>query len=240
LSGSQFLCDGDTTTLLVAEADSYFWNPGNESTQTIDVSQTGLYSVTVTYDSLGCVSTSPEINIIKNDLPTASFVLDKYEIIQNVDTEINMTDLSVNTSSWFWKLSDGQTSTEQNPVFTINSIDPIEVILTATSSEGCQDDDIQVIDVITGIEDPKLTGALKLYPNPASGIINVEFTNEYYGTFDINIYNTVGKTVRKMKIPKNGKYSHNAIDLNGLPKGLYLIKVDLDSFGQSTSRILLR
>ena len=240
LSGSQFLCDGDTTTLIVAEADSYLWSPGNETARMIDVFETGTFSVTVTYDSLGCVSTSPDLDIIKNELPSAGFVLDKDKIVQNVDTEVIITDQSVNAASWLWKLSDGQTSAEQNPVFTINTADPIEVTLTATSSEGCQDKDIQMIDVVTGLEDPEPEGILTVYPNPANGIINIELNNQYLGEYDVLILNTLGRIVKEYHITKNKVIVSGTIDLNGLSQGLYLLKVRQESFGRYTIRLLVQ
>jgi hypothetical protein len=242
LSGSLFLCDGDTTTLLVAEADSYLWSPGNESTKSIDVTETGNYSVTVTYHALGCISTSGEVIIIKNNSPSASFFLDKNEVDRNIDIEINMTDQSQNTSNWFWKLSDGQISTEQNPIFTVNTDEAIEVILTATSVDGCQDLDIQTIDVVTGLdeEETKLEKSLKFYPNPTTGNLNIELTNEYSGIFYITVFNTMGKVVKEISYLKNGEYSLNSVNLNGLPKGLYLLKLNQEPLGQSTTRILLK
>ena len=114
MSGSQVLCDNDTTSLIVAEADSYLWSPDLETSQELKVTESGIYSVTVTYDALGCISESEEIEITKYTSPLAAFVLDKEEIDRNEDVEIILTDQSVEAAGWFWKLSDGQTSTEQN------------------------------------------------------------------------------------------------------------------------------
>jgi subtilisin family serine protease len=241
LSGSLFLCNGDTTTLMVEEADTYLWSPGNETTQHIEVTETGDYNITVTYAALGCVSTSEVISIVKNESPSAAFLLDKNEIKKDEDIVINMTDQSVNTSGWFWKLSDGQTSTEQNPNFTVNTQIPIDVTLTATSPEGCQDKDIQTIDVITGLdEETRLAKSLKFYPNPTTGELNIELSNEYTGNFSVIIYNSTGKVVKAFHYSKRGEYALEIIDLNGLSKGLYLLQINQEPLGQSTSRIILR
>ena len=240
LSGSQVLCNNDTTTLIVAEADSYLWLPGRETSRQLNVTESGLYSVTVTSDSLGCASLSEEIEIIKYESPLALFTLDKNEVQRNEDIEIILTDQSVNTSSWFWKLSDGQTSTEQNPIFTVNTIEPIEVILTATSNTGCQDQDIQTIDVITSLDDEnELSESIKFYPNPTNGLIKVELVNEYTGKYEIMIYNTMGKMVKHYIFYKEGEFSQGTIDLNGLTKGMYLLQINQNPLGRSTSKILL-
>jgi hypothetical protein len=241
LSGSQVLCDNDTTSLFVAEADSYLWLPDQETSRELKVMETGIYSVTVTHDSLGCISNSEEIEIIKYDSPSASFVLDKEEIDRNEDVVINLTDQSVQATGWFWKLSDGQTSTQQNPVFTVNTIEPIEVMLTATSDDGCQDQDIQTIDVITSLDDETaLSESLKFYPNPTTGQIKVELINEYSGKYEIMIFNTMGKMVKHYSFIKDGEFSHTTIDLNGLAKGMYMLHIDQKPLGRTTSKILLK
>jgi PKD repeat protein len=226
---------------LAAEADSYLWNPGGEITQSIEVSESGMFNVTVTYDTLGCVSTSQNIQIVKNESPSASFETDKFEIDRNEDVEIYLTDQSVQAAGWFWKLSDGQTSTEQNPVFTVNTIEPIEVILTATSNNGCQDQDIQTIDVITSLDDEnELSESLKFYPNPTTGQIKVELVNEYTGIYEIMIFNTMGKMVKHYNFSKDGEFAQSTIDLNGLAKGMYLLQIDQNPIGRTTSKILLK
>lgn len=238
LSGSRILCDGDTTVLLVGAADSYLWSPGNESTQMITVTESGIYNVTVSDDSLGCISTSEDISIVKNELPSASFDLDKESINPETDTEITLTDQSVNAASWFWLLSDGQTSTKQHPVFTVNSSEPIEVKLTATSAEGCQDHHIQFIDIITGLEEQgTLDKYLRLYPNPTYGQLILELSHEATGPVQVVIYNLLGEALRTYDFLKESGTTSNAIDLVGIARGLYLIRIIQDPAGQTTQRI---
>jgi PKD repeat protein len=185
--------------------------------------------------------TSPNIEIVKNESPSASFEVDKNQIDKNEDVEINLTDQSDEATGWFWKLSDGQTSTEQNPVFTVNTIEPIEVILTATSNNGCQDQDIQTIDVITSLNDEtQLSESLKFYPNPTTGEIKVELVNDYTGKYEIMIFNTMGKMVRYYSFEKDEEFTQGTIDLNGLAKGMYMLHIDQKPLGRTTSKILLK
>ena len=241
MSGSQVLCDNDTTSLIVAEADSYLWSPGLETSRELNVTESGIYSVTVTYDALGCVSQSEEIEITKYTSPMAAFLLDKEEIDRNEDVEIILTDQSVEAAGWFWKLSDGQTSTEQNPVFTVNTIEPIEIILTATSNNGCQAQDLQPIDVITSLDDETpLSESLKFYPNPTTGEIKIELVNEYTGKYEVMVFNTMGKMVRHYSFKKDGEFAQGIIELSGLAKGIYMLHIDQNPLGRTTSKILLK
>lgn len=57
---------------------------------------------------------------------------------------------------------------------------------------------------------------LEISPNPTSGIINISNSEDIYG---LSIYNALGKEV----IEKSNVNSQ--IDVNNLPKGIYLIKV---------------
>ena len=69
LSGSTTLCQGDKVTLSAYSKGSYLWSNG-EKTQSIIVDQKGTYSVLVTEN--GCTSTSDQISISVNPLPTVS------------------------------------------------------------------------------------------------------------------------------------------------------------------------
>ncbi|HXH17497.1 MAG TPA: hypothetical protein VNJ07_00315, partial [Chitinophagales bacterium] len=52
------ICEGDAVTLSVTQPFAgYLWSPGNETTASIDVSQSGIYSVTVT-DANGCTGSA--------------------------------------------------------------------------------------------------------------------------------------------------------------------------------------
>ena len=71
ITGDSIICPGSTTTLDAGVFDSYIWDdPDQSTTQTIDVDNPALYSVTVSDDS-GC-SGSTSINVMNG----ASQVLD--------------------------------------------------------------------------------------------------------------------------------------------------------------------
>ena len=100
---------------------------------------------------------------------------------------------------------------------------------------------MQIIDVITGLEeDPGDGTPMKLYPNPATGFVNIEFADEYSGNFDILIYNSLGRKVKEYSFVKNGEYSQVTIDLHGLSQGLYFLLINQESLKQYTAHILLK
>jgi len=51
---------------------------------------------------------------------------------------VDFTDLTGNSTAWFWNFGDGTTSTEKNPKHTYNSLGQYDITLTATFNGGCQ------------------------------------------------------------------------------------------------------
>jgi PKD repeat protein len=68
LGPNQTICPGDTITLSATNsASTYQWNPGGQTTGSIEVFATGQYRVTVS-DTLGC-ATSDSVNILVDPIP---------------------------------------------------------------------------------------------------------------------------------------------------------------------------
>ena len=70
ISGTNFLCTDSSGTISVDNAVTYLWNSG-DTTQSIMVNASGLYSVTVT-DEYGCINSATHkiINLIVNPIET--------------------------------------------------------------------------------------------------------------------------------------------------------------------------
>jgi hypothetical protein len=73
--GPIYFCSGDSITLSASPSASYLWSTG-ETTQTINVSSSGIYSVR-TDDGLGCVATSSDVSITESGFPSAVYVLNE-------------------------------------------------------------------------------------------------------------------------------------------------------------------
>ncbi|MBI4648705.1 MAG: hypothetical protein HY738_19500 [Bacteroidia bacterium] len=68
ISPSDQVCDGDSVTFWVVPNESYIWSTG-ETTQSISVTETGTYNVTVTNYFTGCEVTSSPVDILVHPLP---------------------------------------------------------------------------------------------------------------------------------------------------------------------------
>jgi hypothetical protein len=69
------------------------------------------------------------------------------------------------------------------------------------------------------------TSMLSVFPNPASGEMNIEFLMEKAGEFRANIVNLQGVVVLKFSKPDCPPGLHKVtIDLSDLPNGAYMLK----------------
>ncbi|MCF8357912.1 MAG: glycoside hydrolase family 9 protein [Prolixibacteraceae bacterium] len=80
----------------------------------------------------------------------------------------------------------------------------------------------------TGFRNRALKG-LKIYPNPASGYVNIEF-EPGRGTGEIELFSVDGKSMLQKECTGS---SSETLDLSGLIKGTYFLKVKVDSKSQT-------
>lgn len=225
-SGSTTICSNETVILGAEEADAYLWSNG-ATTQTIEVSAAGDYSVTVSSISPVCQNTSSPVTVSLITAPVAAFT-------QTGDLKsfspIQFTDQSTGAISWEWDFGDGQTSSLQNPTVTYNTGDAYEVTLFIQDVNGCQDTIIQSIAVITGLGDTP-DGSLRVSPNPARGMIQVQLLDGTPGPRSIELTTLQGRVVYRQA---DVTASRVDIPLNDLSDGIYIVRV------ASGSRVLNR
>lgn len=78
-------------------------------------------------------------------------------------------------------------------------------------------------DVYAGVNEVKANESLRLYPNPATGVLNYEIPGNVIAS-SVEIFSTSGQKVYASSIDKkDGK-----IDISGLKNGLYLIIMSTD------------
>ena len=81
-----------------------------------------------------------------------------------------------------------------------------------------------------GINSPdNQSGFLKIYPNPTSGKINVEFNKPLNEDFSVRIENVCGKTILTNNFNKKSSKAGFEIDLSACAKGVYFVKIIRES-----------
>jgi hypothetical protein len=76
--------------------------------------------------------------------------------------------------------------------------------------------------IITNITNNSLQSHFKLYPNPASSTINIDFLDENPKALSINIYNIKGQIFKNIDINTT---KNKTIDVADLEKGFYFIEI---------------
>lgn len=85
-------------------------------------------------------------------------------------------------------------------------------------------------DQTLSIEDLKISEII-LFPNPTDGVLNVKISDNHFGkSFQINVYNFMGKLLRKTTANENLVN----INLENIPSGSYFLKIIIDKKSYNT------
>jgi gliding motility-associated-like protein len=121
---------------VASSGSSYLWSTG-ATTQFINVSTAGTYSVTIT-DANGCVATSAPANVIVNPLPVVNFITDKQNGCSplNIEFKANVP-ITNDVNVFLWDLGNGVSS--DSPIISneYQAEGCYDISLTITNSNGC-------------------------------------------------------------------------------------------------------
>ena len=124
------------------DAIRWMWDFGDGSTSEVQnpshlYTVPGFYSVKlVITNKKGCTDTLLKENYIRVRGPISKFTASAQRGC--LPFTVNFTDASENAVSWKWNFGDGNTSTEQNPVFTYTQPGKFYVTLITKDSTGCE------------------------------------------------------------------------------------------------------
>ncbi len=116
---------------------SFQWSSG-QSSQTINVTASNNYSVTVT-DAHTCTGVD-DINVIVNPYPVANFSVNDVCLNQSSNFTNQSTISSGSIASYNWNLGDGTNSSLENPTHVFANDISYNVQLHIVSDSGCADD----------------------------------------------------------------------------------------------------
>lgn len=211
-SGSTTICDGSKITLSVATADQYRWSTGATS-QAIEVSSAGKYSVNVKDQARECSSDSEQIQIFINPTPVSEFETDGN---LNPLTPISFINTSSGAVKYQWNFGDGLTSSEASPSHTFFNVQNYTVSLIATNEWGCTAAKSQTISIITGLESDTF---VQVYPVPFERTLIIQSDWDY---LSYTITDAAGR-VYLSSSRTNSDSGSSQIHLPELPAGIYFI-----------------
>ncbi|KPK83775.1 MAG: hypothetical protein AMS27_11910 [Bacteroides sp. SM23_62_1] len=88
-----------------------------------------------------------------------------------------------------------------------------------------------------GIEQSEFISGLNIYPNPVTGLMNIEFTSKEETEFTISVYNTLMQLLNNKKIQVLPGRNREVLDMTGLPPGVYFLQIS--SKGRRTVRKII-
>lgn len=152
--------------------------------------------------------------------PVANFSVDAKS--GEAPLAVQFLDLSINNpTSWSWVFEGGSPSSSslQNPSITYNNIGTYEVSLTATNASGSNTlSKTSYIHIgATDTDQEKIETLVSYYPNPVSGILNIDCQKE----FTVRIYNMLGRKL----IDANNQ---NQLDLASFSPGMYVLQIEIE------------
>jgi gliding motility-associated-like protein len=144
---STTFCSGESVILTASSGTGYLWSNG-QTTQSITVSSSGSYFVTVT-NSNGCAATSVSTNVTVNPKPTVIFSVNNANqcVNSNSYSFTNNSSVTSGVLNYQWIFGDGNTSTVENPTHSYISPGSYTVKLIVTSALGCKDSTTRTINV---------------------------------------------------------------------------------------------
>ena len=205
--GETSLCDGETVTLeVLGQYENYYWNTG-EYTKDISVDKPGFYEARVNVCEEQWSYYSMPVEIKVNDSPDAPDVF-----------LVGDTIYADGSASSYSLLMDGSLLAEStDPYFKIEKEGYYSI---EAGNDNCTSRSEEVFyDGIT--KDIVLT-----YPNPSSGIFNVEIVNASSSQYEFVVYNTINDVVYSKRYNSDSIQDFSTeVNISDRRKGMYILKV---------------
>jgi glycosidase len=148
---------------------------------------------------------------------------------QGEESIISMINVSSNAVSDFnidFKLSQIFSKTYEAENLITNSLEQLTIDdsdLLSNMSLGAYETRLYKLSGTTSTKQEKITSNWLIYPNPSSCMMTVELPVDYRGSYQFQLTDISGKTVRGGTLDTVG--DRIPFDLTGLPKGVYFLKV---------------
>ena len=214
INGDTSFCNGGSTTLTASGAETYEWSTMEFGAE-FEVAEAGTYTVIGT-DANGCTSTA----------------------------SIEVTETTINTEVYFVEVGDGFLEAFQGDAeyqwMDCSTHEPIEGATQqqftpeVSGSYACVitlgecTDTTECMDFSVGVEEWN-NGSITIYPNPSTGMVNVQFTmnNIQLGNGEIQVLDVHGRLLQVVGISDacGASLQTVQIDLSRYATGVYLVRL---------------
>ena len=212
LGNDTTLCEGQTIIL----NDSilyitYLWQDSSTNATYI-VNQAGTYWVRAIIDS-NCFATD-SIHVLYNPSPTTP------TISQNGNV---LTSSSATGNQWLLNGEAIPGDTNQSYTIPLPITDTSCYSVTVTNSYGCSATSDTICLYSLGILEFVKNNGIRVYPNPASDRLNLQFRDAIEGGYVIDVYNYLGKKVISEKVSQTE--AEHQLNTTSLNNGIYIYNI---------------
>ncbi len=199
------------------------------------ITQNKTYTVTYFSD---IYHENPNPNATKNIVERFPGIADFNFTANNLQVSFNNT--SSGTISYFWDFGDGNISTNPNPTHTYSSGGTYDVCLVSSTTFNCPDTICQTLSVTVGIENQLENGWMNLFPNPANEELTLKLNLKETGEMILELFSSEGKKLQSQSVFHSDQESEYQFNLNGLRKGVYLVKITTAEGKSACRRVQIR
>lgn len=240
-NGATTFCQGSNVTLTASTGTTYLWSTG-ATTQSVTVTTSGSYVVTVTVAGVGTGISIPTVvtvnsccsvptGLTTSNIQTASaklnwsqaIVADSFQVkYKNMSTSVVTTLSAIKGTQFFKNISGLSPSTQYKwwvrskcgNTFTAWSSSLTFSTLSAKLSGTDEGDMINA-------DEGEIT--IRLFPNPASGGIYIQFSNSVVSSGTVRIISVDGKELLSKTFSTDEDRNSVQVGTAHLPRGIYLL-----------------
>jgi PKD repeat protein len=230
--------DVQFTDLTVDSVSSYLWFFGDGGIGTVKnpmhtYTTPGTYTVTLQVAGPGGNGYMEKVDYITVNSTEIQADFAGNPTTGQAPLMVDFTDMSFGTvNTWEWDFGDGGTSNMQTPSHEYTTTGAFTVSLTITGPAGSSTETkTDYILIPVGIED-KETGAIVVYPNPVTGILNIDFP--YAAKRKLILQTIDGKHLLERNISRESE----KIDMSHYDQGIYVLVIETN--GESTKTTIVK
>lgn len=190
----------------------------------------------VVFDTSGLFEVNLLIESSDGCLEDTSFLV---EVLASPDADFSFTEVCLGHStnfhdlsnegvgslnSWSWDFGDGNTTLQQNPVYTYLDTGEFNVQLIIIDNNGCSDTITQGVEVFlcASINEHELKNDISIYPNPVTDRIVID---SKVSISDIRLLDEMGRLIH-LSNPQDGNMN---IVLSNQSSGIYFLELESQS-----------
>jgi hypothetical protein len=214
------ICEGTSVTLTptTSEPVNFSWAHG-PNTQTVIVSPTATTTYKVRGTNAGGCFGEDSLTISIEKKPYAAF------LVSVLGKQVTLVNKSQYANSYLWKFGDGNTSTLTSVIHQYVNDATYGITLTATNGCGSVDSTVFITIDTKGISDLEADG-IRIYPQPAHDIVQIDFTRGFSGEIELKLNNINGGEI--LREVHDGSKLNLQLNLQGLAAGVYQLQLKLD------------